>query len=269
MDIETFFRRHQQALGLSLKAGREGLSQPLTRLEQLLIAPRGAVALEALHHHTGVVICNGHQPPGPLCHYCDAHAIPLFSASAGEATVARALSQSLAQAPPVQEYPKIGTVVELYGRGVLLSGPSGVGKSELALALVDRGHALVVDDGPEFQVLGEGSLQASCPAGFEGLIEVRGIGVVDVRQLFGDRALQKSARLSLVVELSTGPAAPVAGDERLAPPPARVFINTIELPLLKLAPSQGRNLALLVEVAVKRQQLAAQPGRAAWSGRVS
>ncbi len=239
-------------------AGGSGLSRPLQALEQVLIAPRNKLSRNAVNHFSCVVICNGHPPPGPLCHHCDAHAIPLLTASVNEVAVARALAQSLAEQPvaPPDEYPKIGTVVDVFGCGVLLSGPSGIGKSELALGLVDRGHALVVDDGPEFQVDNDNALLASCPSGFEGMIEVRGVGIADVRQLYGDRALTALTRLSLIIELGSAPEAPSGGGDRIAPATRTVFINTIELPLLKLVTSPGRNLPLVVEVAVKRQQLA-------------
>ena len=163
-------------------------------------------------------------------------------------------------APPVRspcsEYPKIGTVVELFGVGVLLSGPSGVGKSELALGLLDRGHALVVDDGPEFYIESDHILMARCPIGFEGLLEVRGIGIVDVVQLYGEWALKASTRVALIIELSAAVNSLSADGGRINRVPHSVFINTIELPLLELAVSPGRNLPLWVEVAVK-QQLAA------------
>ena len=88
------------------------------------------------------------------------------------------------------------------------------------------------------------------------MIEVRGVGIVDVRQLYGDRALTALTRLSLIIELGSAPEAPSGGGDRIAPVSRTVFINTIELPLLKLVTSPGRNLPLVVEVAVKRQQLA-------------
>src|SRR5450631_3047929 len=94
-----------------------------------------------------------------------------------------------------------GVLIEMYGAGVLITGKSGAGKSECALELISRGHSLVADDVVNIECE-DGRLFGSAPDNFLGLIEVRGIGIFDVRQLYGDNFLRKRSEVALCIELS-------------------------------------------------------------------
>ena len=95
-----------------------------------------------------------------------------------------------------------GVFMEIYSIGVLITGESGSGKSELALELVTRGHRLVADDAPEFTQIAPDVLDGTCPDLLQDLLEVRGLGVLNMRQMFGDTAVKKNKYLRLIVHLT-------------------------------------------------------------------
>lgn len=132
--------------------------------------------------------------------------------------------------------------------GVLLCGASGAGKGELALDLITRGHRLIADDAPEFCVGADVALEGRCPALLQDMLEVRGLGVLNIRALFGEAAIASSAVLALKVRVQR--AAPSAAHS-LAPDyrPSQVLGCTIPELVLSLTP--GRNAALLVETLVR------------------
>ncbi len=155
-------------------------------------------------------------------------------------------------APRVQVH---GTLVDLYGSGVLLVGDSGLGKSESALELVTRGHRLVADDAVEIKLV-EDQLFGSSPDLTRHLMEVRGIGIINVRDMFGVGAVRDEKTIDLVVRLfrfETGAPCDRLGTER-----RRWEILGHSLPLVEIPVAPGRNLAVLVEIAVRRQLLAIQ-----------
>lgn len=149
-----------------------------------------------------------------------------------------------------------GTLVQLGEAGVLLAGPSGVGKSETALRLIERGHCLIADDAPEFFLDNRDRVCGRPVAGATGLLEVRGLGVVDVRALYGTAAVSATAALELIVDLQTD--VDWSQLERL---PLQTGVRMVlgrEIPALILPAGTGRDLALLVETALKLQQLRAR-----------
>ena len=108
-----------------------------------------------------------------------------------------------------------GVFMEIYSIGVLITGESGSGKSELALELITRGHRLVADDAPEFTQIAPDVLDGTCPELLQDLLEVRGLGVLNVRQMFGDTAVKKNKYLRLIVHLTKPHARDGAGRRRL------------------------------------------------------
>jgi HPr kinase/phosphorylase len=119
-----------------------------------------------------------------------------------------------------------GVFMEVYSIGVLITGESGSGKSELALELITRGHRLVADDAPEFTQIAPDVLDGTCPEMLQDLLEVRGLGVLNIREMFGDTAVKRNKYLRLIVHLERyDPAAPPATLDRLhgdrQPPRAR------------------------------------------------
>ena len=140
-----------------------------------------------------------------------------------------------------------GVLVEVYGEGVLLLGESGVGKSETAIELVKRGHRLVADDAVEIKRVGVKRLMGSAPELIRHYIELRGIGVVDVQQLFGMSAVREDQDIDLVVSLEQW------NDEtmydRLGLEQLYTVILDVKVPALTVPVKPGRNLAIIVEVA--------------------
>ena len=153
-----------------------------------------------------------------------------------------------------------GVFLEVFGEGVLITGRSGLGKSELALERLARGHRLVADDAVEFQQHGKG-LKGHCPPLLEGFLEARSLGVLNIRRLFGPKSLRKSARLDLVIELDAA-VAPVSGMERLSGHRASREILGIRVDEISIPIRLGHNLAVLVEAACRDLKLRRQGYRA-------
>jgi len=144
-----------------------------------------------------------------------------------------------------------GVFMEIYSIGVLITGDSGAGKSELAIELVSRGHRLVADDAPEFTQIAPDVLDGTCPELLQDLLEVRGLGVMNIRQMFGDTAVKKNKYLRLVVHL-------VRAHEPSKEPMARITgesgsrrVLDLDVPVVELPVAAGRNLAVLTEAAVR------------------
>ncbi len=153
-----------------------------------------------------------------------------------------------------------GVFLEVFGEGVLITGRSGLGKSELALELLARGHRLVADDAVEFELYGSG-LRGRCPPLLEGFLEARSLGVLNIRRLFGAKSLRKTARLDLVIELDA-PVAPVSGMERLSGHRASREILGRSVDKISIPIRLGHNLAVLVEAACRDLKLRRQGYRA-------
>ncbi len=152
-----------------------------------------------------------------------------------------------------------GVFMEIYSIGVLLTGAPGSGKSELALELVTRGHRLVADDAPEFSQIAPDVLDGACPEMLQDLLEVRGLGVLNVRQMFGDTAVKRNKYLRLIIHLAdpgetmeSGPLARLTG----ASSTRRVL--DLDVPLIELPVMPGRNLAVLAEAATRLHLLRTQ-----------
>lgn len=140
-----------------------------------------------------------------------------------------------------------GVLVEVYGEGVLLLGESGVGKSETAIELVKRGHRLVADDAVEIKRVGVRRLVGTAPELIRHYIELRGIGVVDVQQLFGMSAVREDQDIDLVVNLE--PWNDSTMYDRLGLENLYTVILDVKVPSLTVPVKPGRNLAIIVEVA--------------------
>ena len=152
-----------------------------------------------------------------------------------------------------------GVFMEIYSIGVLITGESGAGKSELALELVTRGHRLVADDAPEFTQIAPDVLDGTCPDLLQDLLEVRGLGVLNVRQMFGDTSVKKNKYLRLIVHL-TKPAleAQPSGLERLTGDLSARRVLDLDVPMITLPVMPGRNLAVLAEAATRTHILRAK-----------
>lgn len=145
-----------------------------------------------------------------------------------------------------------GVFMEIYSIGVLITGEAGSGKSELALELLSRGHRLVADDAPEFTQIAPDVLDGTCPELLQDLLEVRGLGVLNVRDMFGDTAVKKNKYLRLIVHLTRPMTEPTpSGYERLTGDSGSRHVLDLDVPLITLPVMPGRNLAVLTEAATR------------------
>ena len=148
-----------------------------------------------------------------------------------------------------------GVFMEIYSIGVLITGESGSGKSELALELITRGHRLVADDAPEFTQIAPDVLDGTCPELLQDLLELRGLGVLNIREMFGDTAVKRNKYLRLIVHLSRPNADTMAGDAdgmvRLTGDLGVRRVLDLDVPLITLPVMPGRNLAVLTEAATR------------------
>ncbi len=140
-----------------------------------------------------------------------------------------------------------GVLVEVYGEGILLLGESGVGKSETAIELVKRGHRLIADDAVEIKKISDDNLMGNAPEMIRYYVELRGIGVVDVRRLYGMGAIKQAQKIDLIINLEAW-RDDVAYD-RLGIENQYMTIMGVDVPSLTVPVKPGRNLAIIVEVA--------------------
>ncbi len=158
------------------------------------------------------------------------------------ATIIASLNNHLA--PRITRH---GVLVEVYGEGLLLLGDSGVGKSETAIELVKRGHRLIADDAVEIKRVSDKTLVGTAPEIIRHYVELRGIGIVDVRRLFGMGAVKMTERIDLVINLETW----VHGKmyDRLGLDEETTDILGLKIPSITIPVKPGRNLAIILEIA--------------------
>ena len=140
-----------------------------------------------------------------------------------------------------------GTMLEVYGEGILITGESGVGKSETAIELVKRGHRLIADDAVEIKKISYNTLFAESPPLIQHFIELRGIGVVDVMRLFGMGAIKSRQELDLIINIETWQEGMMY--DRLGLENQFTTLLGVQVPIMKIPVKPGRNLAVIIEVA--------------------
>jgi HPr kinase/phosphorylase len=145
-----------------------------------------------------------------------------------------------------------GVFMEVFTLGVLITGDPGSGKSELALELLNRGHRLIADDAPEFTRISPEIIDGTCPEALQDCLEVRGLGILNVRHMFGDAAvkLNKFLRLIIHLEIPKGVGEPKTSD-RLRGNTGSTKVLEMEIPSITLPVVAGRNLAVIAEAAVR------------------
>jgi HPr kinase/phosphorylase len=197
------------------------------------------------------VVTRDLEPPPELVRAADARAIPLFRTALDSTTLIKRLSVFLEErlAPQVELH---AVLMDVFGLGVLITGESGIGKSECALDLIDRGHRLVSDDVTVVRRVGD-ALIGSSPDLTRDHMELRGLGVINIKDLYGVSAIRASQHIQFVVSLERWE---VGGDcDRLGLRSERRKILGTELPLVRMPVAPGRSLALLVEIASRNQLL--------------
>lgn len=200
-----------------------------------------------------IIVADQQTAPDRLVAMCDRAEIPLFVTheSAGHVidVVRGYLGRHFADRTT-----RHGVFMDILGLGVLLTGESGLGKSELGLELVSRGHGLVADDAVDIYRTSQTTLEGRCPDLLQNLLEVRGIGLLDIKAIFGETAVRRKMKLQLIVHL-VRQSTMEREFERLPYEP--LYEEVLELPVRKvvIAVDAGRNLAVLVEAAVRNTVL--------------
>ena len=193
-----------------------------------------------------VVVCHGVKPSKECLEMAEIHDRNLFvteqDTSEFLADVIRALHNYLAPRTTVH-----GVLVDVYGEGVLLMGESGIGKSETALELIKRGHRLVADDAVEIKQIGKDALVGTAPEMIRYYMELRGIGIINVRHIYGVGAVKPEAGIDVVVRMEEWQEGKMY--DRLGIVSETEKILGVELPLVTIPVSPGRNLAVILELA--------------------
>lgn len=148
-----------------------------------------------------------------------------------------------------------GVFMDVLGTGVLLVGDPAIGKSELALDLISRGHRLIADDAPQFARVAPETLDGTCPPLLRDFLEVRGLGVLNIRAMFGESAVAQSGHLNLIINLKAMTPEELGGIDRLAGSLSARSVLGVAVAEVTMPVAPGRNLAILVEAAVRSQNL--------------
>ncbi len=201
-----------------------------------------------------VVVANGEVAPKALLTAADKSNTPLFTSPDRSPRLMDVLSHFLAQAV-AESTSAHGVFLEVQGFGVLIKGEAAIGKSELALELITRGHRLVADDIADFYRVSPERLEGRCPHLLQDFLEVRGLGVLNVRALFGDNAIKPTKPLDLIVQLEMAENLSSLQVDRLKVKSQSETILGVRIPKVTLPVAAGRNLAVLVEVAVRNHIL--------------
>jgi HPr kinase/phosphorylase len=196
-----------------------------------------------------LIAADGVTPPDRLVAMCDRAEIPLFVTSESAGQVIDIVRAYLAQLF-ADRITRHGVFMDILGLGVLLTGESGLGKSELGLELISRGHGLVADDAVDLYKISQSALEGRCPDLLLNLLEVRGIGLLDIKAIFGETAVRRKMRLKLIVHLVRKETME-REFERLPYEPLYEDILGIGIRKAVITVDAGRNLAVLVEAAVR------------------
>jgi HPr kinase/phosphorylase len=201
-----------------------------------------------------IIVANGEKVPPYLLEQCEHNSVPLMTSPQPSPHVVDVLrhylSRTLAQSTTLH-----GVFLDVLEMGVLITGASAIGKSELALELISRGHGLIADDVVELFRVSPDTLEGRCPALLRDFLEVRGIGVLNIRTIFGETAVRPRKVLKLIVHLEEFSDEQFSELDRLEVKGS--FQDVIDVPIRKVTipVAAGRNLAVLVEAAVRNYVL--------------
>jgi HPr kinase/phosphorylase len=264
---------NRQALSLAWVAGREG--RPAVRRESAAAAALighlnlthpnsvqiigsyeagnvAALAERLFAAAPAAVVCaDGLPPPPALLDEAERTRTPLFTSPLPAARVIEKLASYLAKrlADTTERH---GVLMDVLGVGVLITGDSGVGKSELALELISRGQGLVADDVVEISRLAAATLEGRCPPLLKDFLEVRGLGLINIRAIYGETAVRPKMRLKLIAHLEKPAKGSVRdASERLPLSELAEDILGVTVRKVVIPVAAGRNLAVLLEAAVR------------------
>jgi HPr kinase/phosphorylase len=283
LSVQQLFEDRRDKLALTWVAGQKGASRtlPTDALNRPGVGLVGylnlvhpiliqAIALTDLHYLNGqppearadsmrqlcageticVIVCDGADVPAYLVEACDHYGTPLFSSQKKSRVFVNLLRPYL-QRELSEVTTKHGVFLDVLGFGIMITGDSQIGKSELALELISRGAGLVADDAVEIFQIGPETVQGRCPTILRDFLEVRGIGVLNIKAIFGETAVRPRKTLRLIVHLERPTEDYFRGLDRLQTKSSTTTILGVEIPTVTLAVVAGRNLAVLVEAAVR------------------
>lgn len=193
-----------------------------------------------------VILSRGIQPDETILDAATGNHVPLLLSDDSTSNVMAALVSLL----NVELAPRItrhGVLVEVYGEGILLTGDSGVGKSETAIELIKRGHRLIADDAVEIRRVSNRSLVGQAPENIRYFIELRGIGIINARRIFGMGAVKDSEKIDMCINMELWDA--TKGYDRMGLDNETTELLGIDIPILTIPVKPGRNLAVIIEVA--------------------
>jgi len=196
-----------------------------------------------------LVVADGQTAPDTLVSLCERAQLPIFSTPESAAfviDVIRAyLSKHFADRTTMH-----GVFMDILGMGVMITGESGLGKSELGLELISRGHGLVADDAVDLFRINQTTIEGRCPELLQNLLEVRGIGLLDIKAIFGETAVRRKMRIKLIVHLVRRETLE-REYERIPYEPLTQDLLGIPVRKVIIQVEAGRNIAVLVEAAVR------------------
>lgn len=283
VSIARLFEDNREKLGLEWVAGRSGGTKAL-RSEFAKDSSHGLIGhLNFIHHNliqvlgtsetahlngldpascrsmlakvvtqelSCFIVAGPDSPPGPLVEIAESTGTPLLRSPVPSVELMWMLRPYLARAL-AESTTAHGVFLDVLGMGVLITGDSGVGKSELGLELISRGSGLIADDVVELYRIGPETVEGRCPALLKDFLEVRGLGVLNIRTIFGEAALRPRKNLKLLVHLGK----PTARMERLPLNAGSERIMGVDIRKVTIPVAGGRNLAVLTEAAVRNYVL--------------
>ena len=197
-------------------------------------------------HPTAIIFTGSHNAPDYFIELAKEYCVPILRVPTKTTDFMAGLIGSL-QVHLAPRITRHGVLVEVYGEGILIVGSSGIGKSETAIELLKRGHRLIADDAVEIKKVSAKTLVGSAPNNIRYYAELRGVGIVDVRRIFGIGAVKESEKINMVVVLE--PWDPDKYYDRLGLDSEYYDIMDIKVPMMTIPVRPGRNLAIIMEIA--------------------
>jgi HPr kinase/phosphorylase len=201
-----------------------------------------------------VIVANGEIVPDTLISAANDHNTPLFTSPMKSPMLMDILSHFLTQAT-AESISMHGVFMEVQGFGALIKGDAAVGKSELALELISRGHRLIADDVVDFYRVSPERIEGRCPAMLQDFLEVRGLGILNIRALFGDNAVKPTKPLDLIIHLQMADKLKPQLLDRLNIKTQQEEVLGVNITKVDIPIAAGRNIAVLVEVAIRNHML--------------
>lgn len=193
-----------------------------------------------------ILITRNLEAPEVLFELVERHCVPLLKTGESTSSCMSALIAFLGT-ELAERITRHGVLVEVYGEGVLIVGDSGVGKSETAVELIKRGHRLIADDAVEIRKVSSKTLVGSAPDNIRHFIELRGVGIINARRIFGMGAVKLTEKINMVIQLEPWDANKVY--DRMGLDNDFISIMDIKVPMTVVPVKPGRNLAIIIEVA--------------------